>query len=140
MCNGFDDDCDGFDDFAGSCPDYVGAFTGPFTLTMTGDGLYTCEGTADLTIDLLQSPVVQGTYSCTFDGTDGWDAFQTGSLDGTLDEAGNIEGTFDTLGGETYLWFGDANPPRSGNGQGLWIDGLVSWQVEASWTQDHAAP
>lgn len=133
-CNGMDDDCDGFDDFANTCPNFTGVFSGPFTMTMTDGAVYTCTGTLDLTVDLFATPPIQGSYTCTFDGTEGWDLDQAGELTGSFDVEGVATGEMSALDAQSYNWTGDLNGDPTGSALGLWVDGLNTWEVDAQWT------
>ena len=131
-CNGMDDDCDGFGDLGGPCEAFEGAWVGTFTLVLTGPSTHTCTGTSELTLALVGTPPVQGTYTCTFDSEAGWDLAQHGSIQGVHLEDGTIDGTLVTLGTQTYTWDGAVGGTVTGTASGLFIGTAGTFSVEAT--------
>lgn len=141
VCDDVDDDCDGVVDgfFGGGdlCVGLENSYSGDYTAAVTlGGTTRTCDGTIDITIDRAQSPVLQGSFTCTLDAAAGsFDLTQSGIVEGWIDVDGNAGGDITAFQGTSRTWEGSvSNTTQTGFGDGLQIDGADSWNLDFGWS------
>jgi hypothetical protein len=138
-CNDRDDDCDAGIDGPPFSPDVCGAlegtWTGPYQVTLVEGGTtVTCSGTATVTIDRAQDPVLQGLFACDLDTVvAGWDASQAGVIEATVFRDGLLEGHADAFQGVDRDWQGSiVGETLTGSGGGLYVSG-GAWDLDFGW-------
>lgn len=147
LCNNTDSNCDGGIDGPTTeldfCADLEQSYDGPYTVVLdSGSETRTCTGTASVTVDRAQTPVVRGSFSCTLDQAAGsWALNQTGTLEGWVTREGVAGGTLDAFAGTARDWDGTITPTGAdGSADGQQIDGATAWALDASWDLGVSAP